>query len=351
MAVQEFRPAEVIEADSRLAQSVLDGDLGALESLVQRYGRAVSAVVATSSSTAQRGDAAGVFVAAWHDRDAVDPTGDFASWIGAHTAAAVGSSTDEIGDVWTVAMAIEGVDADARLSLRQFHLEGVAFLENVDRHELRLRRRLSHLGDDAAVAELLADPAPWVDPGDDVSAVVRSRLGLDGSAPPAGDGHGVAERRTPEDGDVVVMPGRVARSLRPVLLGLAGAVFVLFVAIIALSAASGSPDPIAFTEALTPTGAILDVEGGELTVTERDNGLRLDLDAPTLPRRGGDQYYEGVLVLQDGSEVTAGSFNEGFGVILSVGVALDRVEQFLVVTGELGSDVVDVVLKLDVPQS
>lgn len=147
------------------------------------------------------------------------------------------------------------------------------------------------------------------------------------------------------------MPGRVARSLRPVLLGLAGAVFVLFVAIIALSAASGSPDPIAFTEALTPTGAILDVEGGELTVTERDNGLRLDLDAPTLPRRGGDQYYEGVLVLQDGSEVTAGSFNEGFGVILSVGVALDRVEQFLVVTGELGSDVVDVVLKLDVPQS
>ncbi|MEP4652850.1 MAG: hypothetical protein ABJ314_21935, partial [Ilumatobacter sp.] len=96
---------------------------------------------------------------------------------------------------------------------------------------------------------------------------------------------------------------------------------------------------------------ILDVDGGEVTVTERDAGLEIELDAPTLPRRAGDQFYEGVLVLQDGTELSAGSFNEGDSVTLTAGVDLDRVEAFNVVTRSIGSDSADVVLKLAVPRA
>jgi hypothetical protein len=176
-------------------------------------------------------------------------------------------------------------------------------------------------------------------------------LGLDDVVGAVEDGQAAGADHLPDDASLPGPASRVTRSLRPVLLGLVGAVAVLFVAIIALSAASGSPDPIAFTADLTPTGAILEVEGGELTVTERDSGLQLDLDAPTLPRRAGDLFYEGVLVLQDGTELAVGTFNEGFDVTLAGGVALERVEEFLVVARVLGSEGAEVVLKLDVPRN
>ncbi|MEP6298123.1 MAG: hypothetical protein ABJ382_12420, partial [Ilumatobacter sp.] len=233
--------------------------------------------------------------------------------------------------------------------LREFHVGGRDLADDLDRHELRLRRRLAHLGDDALVAAALRDPAPWSDPPVDLVANVRAAVTHDHEPPGRDAGAGVPG--TGVDDEAIDGPGRVARSLRPVLLGLSGAAAVLLVAIIALSAASGSVDPVAFTADLTPTGAILDVDGGEVTVTERDAGLEIELDAPTLPRRAGDQFYEGVLVLQDGTELSAGSFNEGDSVTLTAGVDLDRVEAFNVVTRSIGSDSADVVLKLAVPRA
>ncbi|MEP6296359.1 MAG: hypothetical protein ABJ382_03460, partial [Ilumatobacter sp.] len=49
--MQEFRPADVIEQDTRLAESLAEGDLAALDELVQRYGRAVVAVVDDDDGT------------------------------------------------------------------------------------------------------------------------------------------------------------------------------------------------------------------------------------------------------------------------------------------------------------
>ncbi len=295
-------------------------------------------------------DVAEVFVEAWLDREAVDATGDFGPWIGRHAAALAGRSVSEVSDLWAVALAIDGIDADVRVPLRDFHLNEAPLPPDADRHELRLRRRVAHLGNDAVVAALLAQPAPWVDPDEDLVMSVRSRLrrvdagGRVDAVPVAAEGA--------QDGDsVVVEPSRVTRSLRPVLLGLGGAIVVLFVAIVVLSAASGAPDPVILTEDLIPTGAIPDVEGGELSVTERDSGLLIDLDAPTLPRRGGDQFYEGVVILDDGTETAVGTFNAGFAVKLSAGVSFERVASFLVVTRELGTDVGDVVLKLDIPRT
>ena len=349
--MQEFRPADVIDEDTRLAESLIDGDIDALSALVTRFGRAVEAVVATTSDATRSDLSIDVFVQAWVQRSRIDPGSDFAPLLGGLAANVAGRPTTEVDDTWAVAMAIEAVDVGARPVLRAHHIDGSELPDDADRHELRLRRRLAHIGNDAAVIEALGDRRPWLDPDADLMQRVRSRLGLDDAAADLGDAQ-VAATESQFEGDAeLARPSRVARSLRPVLLGLAGAVAVLFIAIIALSAASGSPDPIAFTADLIPTGAILEVEGGELTVTERDAGLRLDLEAPTLPRRAGDQFYEGVLVLQDGTEVAVGTFNEGFDITLSGGVALDRVDAFLIVTRELGSDVADVVLKLSVPRS
>ena len=348
--MQEFRPADVIDEDTRLAESLINSEFEALGTLVTRYGRAVHAVVANSTATTQVDPVVGVFAQAWLERSSIDPGSDFAPWLGGLAATAAGKETADVESTWAVAMAVDSVDIDVRPVLRAHHVEGNDLPDDADRHELRLRRRLAHLGDDAAVVAMLEDPQPWADPDTDLIDRVSTRLGMGQTAAAVDDGdHDVGSDDLVDDQVEPERPSRVTRSLRPVLLGLASAVTVLFVAIIALSAASGSPDPIAFTADLTPTGAILDVEGGELTVTERDNGLRLDLDAPTLPRRAGDQFYEGILVLQDGSELTVGTFNEGFDVTLSGGVALDRVQEFLVVARDLGNDDVDVILKLDIP--
>ena len=348
--MKEFRPADVIDEDTRLAASLVDGDVEALGALVTRYGRAVHAVVSASPDATRVDPTVDVFARVWLERASIEPGSDFAPWIGSLASAAVGKAVAEVENVWSVAMAIDSVDDVVRPVLRSHHVDGVELPDGADRHELRLRRRLAHLDDDEIVAAALGDPHPWSDPDADLIDQITARLGVGPPVPDVG-------QATQPDGAVVDggaapgSPGRVARSLRPVFLGLAGAVTVLFVAIVALSAASGSADPVVLTADLTPTGAIRDVEAGELTVTEGDSGLRLDLEAPTLPRRAGDQFYEGVLVLQDGTELQIGTFNEGFGVILAAGVSLDRVDRFVVVARELGSDDSDVILKLDLPRN
>lgn len=348
--MQEFRPGDVIEQDTLLAASLANGDLDALDVLIGRYGRAVQAVVRSHHSSDGADLCTDVFARVWLERSDLGSGTDFAPWIGGLAATAAGRAPADVDRTWTVAMAIEAVDEEVRPALRAHHLDERELGEGADRQELRLRRRLAHLGDDDAVLEALGDPVPWLDPPGELMDQVRERLGSHA---------GIVGATEPEDSDVEWSSmddfsdgrsGRVERSLRPVLLGLAGAVVVLFAAIVGLSAASGSPEPIAFTADLTPTGAIVEVDGGELSVTESESGLRLDLVAPTLPRRAGDLYYEGVLVLLDGTELSVGTFNEAFDVSLAGGVALDRVEAFEVVARQIGNDRSEVILKLDVPR-
>ncbi|MFK7918119.1 MAG: hypothetical protein AB8G14_08590 [Ilumatobacter sp.] len=344
--MQEFRPANVIEADTELAERLISGDLEALDELMVRYARPVAAVVA--SRPGEGPTTVEVFARVWITRAQLIPGADFSEWIG--TIAASGFAGADA--VWSIAAAIGSVDGAALDGLHRHHVDGDDLPDELDRHELKLRRRLAQLGADDAIVGALSDPTVWATPDVDVREAVHAAIGVDRSSGDQGhgDGNGEAVADDDEVGDAAVS-GRVSRSLRPALIGLGGAVAVLFVAIVALSAASGSPDEVAFTAELTPTGAVTEVEGGEITATLRDAGVQLSLDAPTLPRRSGDRYYEGVLVLANGSEVSAGTFTEGFNVTLWGAISLDRVDEFRVVARELGADIDDVVLKLDIPDS
>ena len=266
------------------------------------------------------------------------PGDDFAPWLAAMVAEHAGAVDEQR---WELAMAIAAIDPPARAGLREHHLAGSAELDDeLARHELRLQRRLSHLGEPEIVIAALADPDVWVEVDTEfVERVVQAVVG----EPEAADD---------ESGERPAEVSRVSRGLRPVLFGLAGAVTVLFVAIVGLSAASGNPEQPDFTVELVPTGALVDVEGGEITVTERDAGIEIDVDAVTLPRRAGGLYYEGRVVLADGNEVSAGTFAEGDGVTLWGGVALDDAIAFRVVLGDVGNGSVDdIVLKADLPRS
>ena len=335
--MQEFRPASVIAADAELAQRLQSDDPAAVRSLVDRYG---SAVVASALPAVGREEAPGVafdvFVVA--AERPIRPGDDFAPWLAEIVAERAGAIDEQR---WEIAMAISAIDPAARAALREHHLTGTVDVDDeLARHELRLQRRLSHFGEPDEVVAVLADPDVWggVDAGF-VERVVEAVVGK----PEAADDD--REERPPE-------VSRVTRGLRPVLFGLGGAVAVLFLAIVALSAASGSPEQPDFTVELTPTGALADVEGGEITVTERDAGTQIDIDAITLPRRAGGLYYEGRVVLADGNEISAGTFAEGDGVTLWSGVALDDAVAFRVVVGDVeNASVDDVVLKADLPRS
>lgn len=349
----------MIADDAELAERFHRGDEDAIRSVVDRYGDAVVAVVATGDLADATARAAEVFV----DAQAGEyPASDgFGPWLASIAAERSGSVAPTL---WAAARAISAIDPEVRAALRRHHLDGEALeargesAPDLARHELRLERRLAHLGDTDDVRAALADPRAWTQAGSDLSdrVITASRpddsetemahvpaIDIDGGNVPAADLDSVE----PEQ------PSLVARSLRPVALGLGGAAVVLFVAVIVLSAASGTPTPPNYVLELTPTGVLVEVEGGEITVTERDAGIEIELDALTLPRRAADTYYEGRLVLIDGQEVSAGTFAEGDDVTLWGGVALDDVAAFHVVTGAVADPGAagDVVLKTDLPRS
>ena len=349
----------MIAADTELAQRLESRDPVAIRSLVERYGPAVTASAVPSAGREAACDVAfDVFVAA--GQDPLAPGDDFAPWLAGIVAERTGAVDEQR---WEVAMAISAIDPAVRVRLREHHLGGPVELgDELARHELRLERRLSHLGASDDVEAILADPDVWVDL--DAGFAARVVDAVAGVPEPGDDGDesddAAADDAALDDAaaDVadneaaVAEVSRVTRSLRPVLFGLSGAAAVLFVAIIALSAASGTPEQPDLTVELIPTGALLDVEGGEITVTERDAGIQIDVDALTLPRRAGGLYYEGRVVLADGNEISAGTFAEGDGVTLWSGVALDEAVTFRIVVGDIeNGSVDDIVLKADLPRS
>lgn len=373
--MQEFRPASVIDADTALAASFRDGDEHAIRSLVDRYGGGVTGLavwlIGDGPSTSQRakGVAVEVFLQAWRNSEHFEPGRDFAPWLASITTRAVAalderttdgvtpSDDDEIARVWTVTSATSHLSSDAHETLRSFYVDGIepADEAGVARDQVRLERRLEHLAAVGEGAGLLGDPRAWIRPDPDLSdrvlAAVRSEIDRGPRSdeefedvPPAG-------RR----------PARTRRSgsSRSAVIGVAAALAVLLGAIIVLSALSGAPEQEDLRAELVPTGLLADVDGGEIVVTERDSGLQIDLDAPSLPRRAGGPYYLAQLLLVDGSSVAVGTFNEGSDVTLWGGIPLDRAVSFRVVLAEAddgdggsaddgGSDAV--VLKVDLPR-
>jgi len=161
--------------------------------------------------------------------------------------------------------------------------------------------------------ELLADPRLWAEPDPDlvdrVLAVVRSENGTI-DAPPTSTS--------------------IPPWTRPALLGAAAVVALLVAGIVVLSALGGGPGGARVAEALTPTGLVPDVEGGEAEFTESDSGVAIVLDAPTLPRLDGQRYYEAWVVTLDEHVISVGTFRAGGDVLLWAGVDLGDIRAFTI---------------------
>ena len=330
----------MIAADTDLAHGIEARDPVSVRSLVERYGAAVAASASPRLVRSAALDVAyDVFVDAVEHP--LEPGREFGPWLAELLRRRVGSIDEQR---WELVMAVAAIEPSARPALREHHVDGGPDLDDeLARHERRLQRRLSHLGAPHEVSAALSDPEVWIDVDIDLVERVVDDVAVPTVADPEPDSGG--------DSATVARGSLVSRGLRPALFGLAGAGVVLFVAIVGLSAASGNPQPPDFTVELVPTGALVDVEGGEITVTERDAGIEIELDALTLPRRAGGLYYEGRVVLADGNGVTAGTFAEGGGVTLWAGVDLDDAVTFEIIVGDITNSAVDdVVLKADIPQ-
>jgi hypothetical protein len=169
---------------------------------------------------------------------------------------------------------------------------------------------------DAEITALLGDPVMWDQPsdglGDHIASAIQSEARLDAPTP--------------------IVAGSVGSRrpwLRPALLGAAAAIVFTLGGVVVLSALSGVDDRETFSSALTPTGLIADV-GGDVQIVAFDSGLRIDLDAPSLPRRANGLFYQGWLKTIDGHLIPIGTFHGGEQVTMWAGVDLDDVELFTI---------------------
>jgi DNA-directed RNA polymerase specialized sigma24 family protein len=383
----------VIESDTVLAIAMQDGDFDGLVRLIERYGATVTSVATQLTGDTLRGHqiAHDVFVRAWQGRDEFQPGSDFAPWLASLTArlasnapappgvevaegvAAVEGvqgadgvegvelSDEDLDRAWAVASATASVPHDRRHGLRKAYVDGIVSDERapeIARDQLKIERRLSHLAA-TEVAAALANPGSWTELDPALAArVIASVEPIERGGPPI-DPHGRLASAVERRGDI--QPAAAAtverrRSVRSALIGFGAAFGLLFGVIALLSAFSGRPQRASLSIELVPTGVVAEVDGGTVDVTERDAGLELKLDAPTLPRRPLGSYYEGVLILDDGEEVSIGTFSAGSDVTLWGGVPLERVNAIRVVLGKIGSvrspveTSTDVVLKADIPR-
>lgn len=171
----------------------------------------------------------------------------------------------------------------------------------------------------AEIDALLADPSMWEQPPSDLGDRVAASIQAEASqaVPAVPQATGMARRGW----------------LRPALLGAAAAVAILLGGVVALSALSGVEDRDTFSAELTSTGLINDVEGS-VEIASFDSGLRIDLDAPSLPRRANGKFYEGWLRTVDGDLIPVGTFHGGDSVTMWAGVGLDEVEAFTITLEE-----------------
>ena len=301
--MSEFRPPAVVRADAELTLALRAGDEGAVRELCRRYGGLVFTITGGNDAIVQGGEfatpadaAVHTFLQAWRNSEAFEPGRSFGQWLG------------------SLACRVRGVAPGGS-------------------------------GDADLVDRLLADPASWQSPPDDfedrVVAAVLSEATMDPSS-----------LYTVDDLRAAQTAASSSRSFRNVALGAAGAGLVLVVGILLLSAIGGTGTTDSSTIDLRPTGRVIDVSGS-IEVQSVDAGLRIVVDAPSLPDPGAGQWYEGRVVLADGSTITAGTFTEGSGVELTAAASAEESDGFLIVLTGTGSDGTfadrDVVLRAPLP--
>jgi hypothetical protein len=172
----------------------------------------------------------------------------------------------------------------------------------------------------AQISALLADPTMWDVPSDELGNRIV---------------HAISSESVDAPETFAAPSGPRGRRTwaRPALLGAAAAITFLFGGLVVLSGLSGVEDVDSFSAKLVPTGLISD-QSGDITVTSFDSGLRIELDAASLPRRDNGSFYEGWLKTVDGDLFPVGTFHDGVDVTLWAGVELDRVELFTITLEE-----------------
>jgi hypothetical protein len=288
----------MVRADAELTLAFRTGDEDAVRELCRRYGGLVFTVEADGPGAGDRADpAVHTFLQAWRNSEAFEPGRSFGEWLGS-------------------------------LACR-----------------LRRGGGASEPGDADLVDRLLADPATWKSPPDDLADRVVAAVLSEATVDPS-------HLYTADDLRAAQAAASSSRSFRTVAPGAAGAGFVLVVGVLILSAIGGSGDTGSRTIELRPTGRVLDVSGS-IEVESVPAGLQIVVEAPSLPDPGAGQWYEARVVLDDGSTVTAGTFTEGSDVALTAAVSGADSDQFVIVLTGSGSDGTfserDVVLRAPLP--
>lgn len=331
--MQEFRPASAVEADEKLAAAIGRAHEAAVRELCGRYCWPVHAVAIRATGDAVDADRVTLttFVGVIEAIDHYESVHGFAPLLLdrlADAVAAEGGPWPDAGDVdvtWEAGRA-------------------VASLSETDRDPAspvarqRVEQRVAHLLGDMAMDDVLSARWLWEPPDPALTdRVVRELAGDSTNSNVPSD-----QDRSKESNAVPV-----SRQVRPVVLGVLGAVAALFAGIVLLSALSGSPAPVDIADDLVPTGAVADVSG-RVEITESDSGLVIELEVGGLPPLPSGTYYEVSLGLDDGRTLSAGSFTEGGDIVLTAGTTLPPVIDLTVaeVDGSGSNDTV--VFKFDV---
>ena len=305
----EFRPAAAVRADAELVVAFRAADDDAMRLLVARYGGLVyriasaRAPVSTTHETSAADVTVHTFLQAWRNAEVFEPGREFGPWL-ANLAVRVAGAKDSA----------VGIDETQRGELLALDVE-----------------------------ELLAERSSWTDPPADVADRVVAAILAEASVGPG-------ELYTAADLRAAQASARGSTSARPFVIGAIAALLLLVLGVLVFSAVGGADVETGDTIELRPTGRLPDVSG-TIEVITTEAGVRIVLDAPTLPDLGTG-WYEGWVQLDDGSIRSAGTFSRADGVELTASVDIAVADQFLVVLSDDDPSAIadtDVVLRAPLP--
>jgi hypothetical protein len=174
---------------------------------------------------------------------------------------------------------------------------------------------------------LLADPAVWADPGDDLEEAVVGAVGQAAGGSSASPG--VAQPDHPAS--------RRRRDRR--IIGAVAAVAAAVIAAVAITAAvrGGAGRPLTYQAALQGT-ALAPGASGRVTLVQTNAGWRVTLRATGLPRLDNGTFYQAWLKDRAGVLVPVGTFNQPTNVTLWSGVPPTEYPTFTVTIQQANGD-------------
>jgi RNA polymerase sigma factor (sigma-70 family) len=166
--MEQFRPVHVVREDADLALSLREGDETAVRTLHERFGGPVFTVANRILQDRHRAEEVTqhVFLLAWRNAEQLEPGDDFAPWLATIARRAAidvlrgeqggpaGSlevadpadsalvtlppSVEQIEMVWSVRVAIEGLEPDERAIVKMQHIDGHTHDEIAERLDIAL---------------------------------------------------------------------------------------------------------------------------------------------------------------------------------------------------------------------